>query len=177
MHRTPSRAAPFTSMTIDIRRPVIRGWQGASSRLSEDLPLRVGLLTGIAGVVLSLALRGVVPGRYLGDPLPLALAVTGILRGFAYFDWRSPLLHAAFAASLGASAGLFVRMGSAGRVFPDGAARAGRIASILSVIVVALLEVDALSVALWYALGGFVSVALSSSAGRLIGRVRRSRTE
>ncbi|MFQ5945979.1 MAG: hypothetical protein ACE5NC_06980 [Anaerolineae bacterium] len=158
-------------MTTFDRGAPIRGWRSALSRLSDDVPLRTGLLAGIAGVILSLALRGVVPGRYLGDPLPLALAVTGILRGFAYFDWRAPLLHAAFAASLGASAGLLVRMGSGSRAFPDGAARAGRIAGVVSVFVVVLLEVDALSVALWYALGGFVSVALSSYAGRLAARM------
>ncbi len=150
---------------------VIHRWQRARRGLSDDLPLRAGLLAGAAAVVLSLAFRGLAAGRYLGDPLPLALGVTGIFRGFAYFDWRSPLIHAVYAVALGASAAVILRLGQTGRSLAEDGARSARIAGTISVAVVGLLEVDAVAVALWYALGGFLSVALASYSGRLAARI------
>lgn len=135
-----------------------------------------GLLLGLAGLVVAFLLHRVIPGRLLGDPLPLALLPTALFRslreGLAYLDLRSPLLHLLFAIGFGAaSAWLTARRGGTA----EQARQTARIASGLSILVVAVQEVDALIVAFYYGLSAFVSLSISAyAADRLTRRLKRN---
>lgn len=59
-----------------------------------DTVLISGLAAGLAGLVISFGLKGLVPARPLGDPLPLILSATQLTRGLLYFPWRPPTLAA-----------------------------------------------------------------------------------
>ncbi|MFQ5398333.1 MAG: hypothetical protein ACE5E7_01920 [Anaerolineae bacterium] len=130
-------------------------------------PFAAGAAAGGAGLIISFAGRGIIPGRVLGDPLPLALSVGQITRGFTYFDWRAPLFHALFALFLGGLAALASGFLDRERsVSPEEAGRAGRIAAVINVGSVALLQVDAVIVAFWYFMAGLISVFLTAAAAR-----------
>lgn len=133
-----------------------------------------GILTGILGLALSYALKGLIPARPLGDPLPMMLAVTQIPRGFAYLPWQPALLHLLFAAFLGILAVVVSRL--MGGILPSRkqARYAGRIAALINVAIVALLAVDAIIVGFWYLISGWVSIMISGFvAGLLASRLLR----
>ncbi len=139
----------------------------------------MGLTLGLAGLTGAYLFRLAVPGRMLVDPLPMALMPAAIMRsvreGFAYFDLRSPLLHLLFAIGFGAgAAALTVRRGGTAAQ----ARQTARIASGLSILVVALQEVDAVVVAFYYGLSAFVSLSISAYAADRFTRrlVRRQAT-
>ena len=145
------------------------------SRLARREPLLAGILAGVFGLAVSYALKGLVPARPLGDPLPLMLALTQIPRGFAYLPWQPALLHLLFAAFLGLLAVVVSRL--VGGAFParKQARYAGRIAALINVAVVAVLAVDAIIVGFWYLISGWVSIMLSGFvAGRIASRLHRS---
>jgi len=143
-------------------------------RLTRRLVIE-GLLLGSAGLILSQLTAPSLIGRSLADPLPLALMPAAILRsvqeGFAYFDLRAPLLHLIFAIALGAGAAwLTVRRGASA----EQARPTARIASGLSILVVAVQEVDAVIVAFYYGLSAFVSLSISAyAADRVVRRLLR----
>ncbi len=146
-------------------------------RLRDPVVL-TGLGLGLAGLALATLLRSVIPGRLLVDPLPMALMPAAIMRsvreGFAYFDLRSPLLHLLFAVGFGAgSAWLTVRRGGTA----EQARGSARIASGLGILVVAIQEVDAIVVAIYYGLSAFVSLSISAyAADRFTRRMLRRRS-
>ena len=130
-----------------------------------------GLILGLVGLVGAYLLRLVVPGRLLGDPLPLVLMPAAVMRslreGFTYFDLGSPLLHLIFAIGIGAGAAwLTVRRGGTA----EQARPTARIASGLSILVVAIQEVDAVIVAFYYGLSAFVSLSISAYAADRVAR-------
>jgi hypothetical protein len=137
-------------------------------RSRTDAALVSGLAAGLVGLVVSFGLKGLVPARPLGDPMPLILSVTQITRGFLYFQWRPPLLHLLFAVFLGLLAVVVLRFVARRMPIREQAVRAGRIAALLNVGVVALMAVDALMVGFWYLTAGVVTVLLTGFAAGLI---------
>lgn len=146
------------------------------ARLSDHSVL-AGLVLGLAGLAVAYLFRLFAPGRLLSDPLPLALLPTALLRslreGFVYLDLRSPVLHLLFAVVLGiAAAWLTTRR----RGKPEQARRIARIALGLSILAVAVQEVDAMIVAFYYGISAFVSLSISAyAADRMVRRLQRNR--
>lgn len=139
----------------------------AHSGLAKGGAYLAGLLAGLIGLVLSFALKGLVPARPLGDPLPLVLSLTQLTRGFVYFQWQPALFHLLFAVTLGLLAFFLLWFMDRGAATLQRAKLAGRIAAILNVGVVALLAVDTIIVGFWYLMSGLVSVIISGFvAGR-----------
>ena len=135
-----------------------------------------GILAGILGLAVSYALKGLIPARPLGDPLPMMLAVTHLTRSFAYLPWQPALLHLLFAAFLGLLAVAISRLAGGAIPTRKQARYAGRIAALINVAVVAVLAVDAIIVGFWYLISGWVSVMVSGFvAGRLASRLHRPR--
>ena len=122
----------------------------------------VGGLLGTAGFALSYLIEILIPGRFPADPLPVALAFSGLRQilssGFLYFDWRSPLLHLLYAAVLGLLSALLLEILPSTDLNPPNARQAGRFAAGVSVLLVALMEVDSVMVAVFYVGAGLVSV-------------------
>ena len=149
--------AGFKGFLLDLRQ---RSW--------ADAALIAGLSAGLIGLVISFGLKGLIPARPLGDPLPLILSVTQLTRGFLYFQWRPPLFHLLFALFLGLLAVAILRL--VARQAPDreNAVRAGRIAALINLAVVALLAIDALMVGFWYLTAGVVTILLTGFAAGLI---------
>ena len=141
--------------------------------MQTDITLSSGVMTGLIGLVISFALKGLVPARPLGDPVPLILSATQLTRGFLYFPWRPVFLHLLFLLLLALLTVAFLRL--VGRRLPDKsqATRAGRIASLINVGVVAVLAVDALMVGFWYLVAGVVSLLLTGFAAGLITSIWR----
>ena len=131
-------------------------------RLTRRLVIE-GLLLGSAGLALSQLAALMLAGRSLANPLPLALMpaalLTSLREGFTYFDLRTPLLHVLYAVLIGAAASwLVVRQDGS----PEQARQTTRIALGLSILVIALQEVDAVIVAFYYGLSAFVSLSISA---------------
>lgn len=125
--------------------------------------LRLGLALGVAGLLFSWGVSLVLPGRLLGNPIALMLAISSLGRAigqtFAYFNWQDPALHLGFVALLSIASGLAGMQAEVNRTAQPGfAARIGRIAVGLNVLAAAFEEVDALTVALFYAAAGYLSV-------------------
>jgi len=137
-------------------------------RFNTSSPLAAGILAGGLGLVISFALKGLVPARPLGDPMPVILAITSIPRGFTYFQWRAPLFHLLFAIFLGVLAFFVSRTLMRRLPTRPEATRAGRIAGLIGVIPVALLAVDALIVGFWYLIAGALSVLVTGFAAGLL---------
>ena len=129
-----------------------------------------GVITGLIGMAISFGGRGVIPGRFLGDPVPLMLTAQSILRGnFLYLNWRHWLWPLLFFSSIALLAVFVLRYFKTDPAeIEDDARRAAQLAAGLNVGVVALMEVDAMMVAVWYLMTGFIAVSLASFvAGRL----------
>lgn len=92
----------------------------------------------------------------------MALAVSRVTQGFTYFDWRSPLFHALFASFLGALAAAMTWATNRDLFTSERARLTGRLASFINIGVVALLQVDAPVVAIWYLMAGAMSFFLTS---------------
>jgi hypothetical protein len=135
--------------------------------IKERGPLLAGILAGLVGLVFSFVLKGIVPARPLGDPLPLMLSATSLTKGFLYFQWRAPLFHLIFALSLGLLAMVALRLLTGRLPRRAEAGYAGRIAAVVNVGLVALLAVDALIVGFWYLMAGVVSVLITGFAAGL----------
>lgn len=143
-------------------------------RLGDRLPLAAGIVAGAIGLLISFGLRGIMPARPVGDPLPLMLAVTGLTRGFLYLPWRPALFHLIFAAFLGIMTVAVLKAAQRGRPSHRSATFAGRIAAIINVGVVAILSVDAVIVGFWYLMSGLVSILITGFvAGRVAGWLKR----
>ena len=125
-------------------------------------------MAGLVGLVISFGLKGLVPARPLGDPLPLMLSVTQLPRGFLYFQWRPSLLHLLFAIVLGLLAVVTLRLVTQQMPIREQAVRAGRIAALVNVGVVALMAVDALMVGFWYLASGVVTILLTGFVAGLL---------
>ena len=144
---------------------------GIRRQLGVNGPLLAGFLAGGIGLAISYALKGLVPARPLGDPIPLILAATSIPRGFTYFPWRSPLFHLLFAIFLGILTLLILRAILQRTPVSQEATRASRIAALINVGIVALLAVDAVVVGFWYAIAGATSILVTGfTAGFLASR-------
>ena len=133
------------------------------NQLLQRKDLRVGLTLGLAGLAISWGVNLVLPGRLLGNPIPLMLAISSLGRAIgqtlAYFNWQDPALHLGFVTLLAITSGLAARGTETDRYAkPVIAARIGRIAVGLNVVAAASEEVDALTVGLFYAGAGFLSV-------------------
>ena len=143
--------------------------QNVVGRLFEP-ELKAGLLAGGIGLVVSFAGRGIILGRVLGDPLPLVLAPTQLMRTRLYFNWQAPLWHFLFAVGLGALSVVLLKFLPGKRPFPFNAPLiTARIAAAINILVVVLLQVDAVVVALYYAIAGFISISISSFVAGKIG--------
>ena len=133
------------------------------SQLLRRRDVRLGFALGLAGWVISWGVNLVLPGRLLGNPIPLMLAISSLGRAigqtFAYFNWQDPALHLGFVATLAIASGLAgARLETDRSARSRVAARIGRIAVGLNVLAAAPNEVDALTVGLFYAGAGFLSV-------------------
>jgi hypothetical protein len=126
-----------------------------------------GLISGVLGLVISFSLRDLMPARPLGDPLPLTLSIAQVTRGFTYFPWRPLILHLIFALFLGILSFVTLWIIYREAIEPDQAARAGRIAAGINLIVVATLAVDAVVVGVYYLIAGLVSIIITGSSARL----------
>jgi hypothetical protein len=142
-----------------------RTWK--SLRRSVNGVWAAGIIAGVIGLVVSFSLRDLAPARPLGDPLPLMLSVTQITRGFTYFPWRPLILHLIFALFLGilSFATLWIIYRKA--IEPDQAAKAGRIAAGINLIVVATLAVDAVVVGVYYLIASLASIIITVSSARM----------
>jgi hypothetical protein len=126
----------------------------------NDKSIRLGLAAGLIGLPLSFAGRGLNLGRELGNPLPLVLGFSQALRGnFLYLNWRGMVWHLLFLLFLlllvvailhgwlPKSEWQQIRIGSA-----------ARFAAVINIFVVALTEIDAVVVLIWYLMAGIVSL-------------------
>ncbi len=122
----------------------------------------VGLVVGIIGVLLSFAGRGINPGRVLADPMPVILSFTQLTRGLLYWNWQGVLIHVFFYLFLPTLSmiGLYFWHNGA-EDFVEQAVVAGRITAVINVGIVAIKEVDAFSVGVYYVFGGFLMVWIS----------------
>ncbi len=122
----------------------------------------VGLVIGVLGMILSFAGRGLNPGRVLADPMPVVLSFTQLTQGLLYWDWQGVLIHISFYLFLPTLSviGLYFWHNEA-EEFVDQAFDAGRITAVINVSIVALKEVDAFSVGIYYIFGGFLMVWIS----------------
>ncbi len=151
---------------LDTREVIVRS-------ILRDPARWLGLVVGLLGLVLSFAYEAAIPGRLLGDPLPIMLGLRGLVNlltsGLRYIDWTPPLAHLLFTFLLGAGAAVAGRL-LLGRSFSEARAiRAGWTAGLLNVAAAALVEVDSLLVGFFYVITGFASLALTSYfAGRTV---------
>ncbi|UCG24121.1 MAG: hypothetical protein JSW55_18685 [Chloroflexota bacterium] len=148
-------------LLLDLRR------RSVTDTVLANAALVSGLAAGLAGLVVSFGLKGLVPARPLGDPMPLVLSVTQLTRGFLYFQWRPPVLHLLFALFLGLLTVVVLRFVAHRMPTREQAVRAGRIAALINVGVVALMAVDALMVGFWYLIAGVIAVLLTGFAAGL----------
>lgn len=146
---------------------------GLSQRLEERGSLVAGLTAGGIGLVVSFALKGLVPARPLGDPVPLMLAATAVPRGFTYFPWRPALFHLLFAVALGLLAAVILRVVMPRPVTRREATIAGRVAAVVNIAVVAILVVDAFIVAIWYLIAGAASLLITGYVAGLLTAIWR----
>jgi len=128
--------------------------------------MRLGLITGLIGLAVSFAGRGLNLGRELGDPLPIVLGFSQALRGgWLYLNWRGVGWHLLFILLLVVLNVEIVRLwlpkDQQQQVRLESAVR---FAAVLNLTIVALTEVDAVVVFIWYLMAGFISLFL---AGRL----------
>ena len=142
-----------------------RLWKGL--RNSASGVWAAGVISGVLGLVISFSLRDLSPARPLGDPLPLTLSIAQIPRGFTYFPWRPLILHLIFALFLGILSFTILWIISRELTGPDQAAKAGRIAAGINLIVVATLAVDTVVVGVYYLIAGLVSIKITGSIARL----------
>jgi hypothetical protein len=142
-----------------------RTWKGL--RRSVNGVWAAGIIAGVIGLVISFSLRDLAPARPLGDPLPLTLSIAQITKGFTYFPWRPLILHLIFALFLGILSFTILWIISREQSGPDQAAKAGRIASGINLLVVATLAVDAVVVGIYYLIAGLVSIIITGSIARL----------
>ena len=124
-----------------------------------------GILIGIGAAVFAWVVHALVGGRWLNDPLPIALIPGAVMRasreGFTYFDARSPLLHVLFIASIGMLSGaLAVRL----ELDVQRARSMSRIAAGIGIVIVAVREVDAFTVLLYYAIAALASLFICGYA-------------
>jgi hypothetical protein len=126
-----------------------------------------GVISGVLGLVISFSLRDLAPARPLGDPLPLTLSIAQVTRGFIYFPWRPLIVHLVFALLLGILSFTILWTISREESGPDQAAKAGRIAAGINLIVVAALAVDAAVVGFYYLIAGLASIIITGSSARL----------
>lgn len=141
---------------------------GFSQQLEERGSQIAGLTAGGIGLVISFALKGIVPARPLGDPVPLMLAATAVPRGFTYFPWQPALFHLLFAVVLGLLAAVIMRVVMPRPITRREATIAGRIAAVVNIAVVAILVVDAFIVAIWYLIAGAASFLITGYAAGLL---------
>lgn len=139
-----------------------------NQQLEERATLIAGLAAGGIGLVISFSLKGLVPARPLGDPVPLMLAASAVPRGFTYFPWRPALFHLIFAVSLGLLSTLILRLVARRSVTRQEATIAGRIAAVVNIAVVALFAVDAFIVAIWYLIAGAASFLITGYVAGLL---------
>jgi hypothetical protein len=137
-------------------------------RMTGMAALLAGLGAGAVGLIASYGLRGANLGRPLGDPVPLMLAVTQIPNGFTYFPWRPALYHLIFAVILGVLAFVGLALLGKGNTTRQESVRAGRIAALMNLLVVAALQVDAVVVGFWYLVSGLASILISGMVAGLV---------
>lgn len=121
---------------------------------------QVGILAGLIGLLFSFAGRSLNLGRELGDPLPVALSFSQALRGsLLYLNWRGVVWHLLFILFLVVLVVGIVRfwlpLTQRQEILLGTAAR---VAAVLNVTAVAITEIDAIVVAFWYGMAGFISV-------------------
>lgn len=130
----------------------------------DDSAIRAGIIVGLAGLVIAFLFRWVTPGRLFNDPLPLALAFQQLLSGMLNFDWQPLLRHVLFALVLGAAAAITVRIMLSDSGSVTDAGRAGRLAAFINAGVIAVFNVDALMVLLFYVIGGAMTIFITTRA-------------
>lgn len=116
------------------------------------------VITGV-GWILSSVGRGVISGRMLADPLPLILSIAQIGRGFLYWNWKNPLFHLLFGFGLVLLTLSFLTIwGIRKQEILIIGPRVVRLALGFNIGIVALQQIDALVVGIYYLLSGFVSI-------------------
>ncbi len=147
----------------------------------SDLSIRFGIGIGIFGLLFSLLVRSLMPVRMLGDPLPILLILSQLLRGVAqgiqYIHWQSLFLHFLYMVILGLGAIGGNRLVKGWTEASFDPIRATRIAIAVNVVTIAFVEIDSVLVGLWYLAAGYLSFSLAGVITRALSQivVRRSR--
>lgn len=139
----------------------------------NDKSMRLGLIAGFIGLIVSFAGQGLNLGRELGDPLPVVLGFSQALRGgLLYLNWRGVGWHLLFLLFLVVlNAGILRLWLPKDRWHQIRFNSAVRIAAVLNVAAVALTEIDAVVVLVWYLLAGFISVYMAGILANVLGRL------
>lgn len=126
----------------------------------RDYPLiRTTAVTTIVGFILAYLGRGLVPGRQLADPLPVVLSFAQIMRGFLYWNWRAPLYHFLFIALLAVLGVYLLKLsGVRGKRLKQIGVQVARLTAVLSIGIIAIQQIDAFIVGVYYLMGGLISV-------------------
>jgi hypothetical protein len=118
----------------------------------------VGVGVGVIGIALSFLGKHIVPGRAWGDPMPVILSIAQLTRGFLYWNWRSPLIHLLFLLGLALLVVWVMRLrGNHGDVLVLNVIRAGRLTAVINVLIIAVLETDAVIVGTYYLISGVIA--------------------
>jgi hypothetical protein len=131
------------------------------STLYSNHSFHFGLGFGLVAILISLGVRLILPGRILGDPLPILLILSqlmrGITQGIMYIHWQSVLIHLSFISVLVLILTIFRRI-VANRIEIDiDLVQATKSAIVVNVIAAGMLEIDSVMVGLWYLAAGYLS--------------------
>jgi hypothetical protein len=141
----------------------------------KDPSFRAGIAIGIVGIFFSLLVRSILPGRLLGDPLPILLTASQLLRGVTqglqYIQLQSLLFHVLYLALLGLVAIIGNRVIKGGIEGGYDPIHGTRIAVVLNVALIVLAETDSVMVGLWYLAAGYLSFSIAGLIARALSRI------
>lgn len=123
-------------------------------------------VTSLITVLLSFMGRVLFPGRLLADPVPLVLSFTQLFRGFLYWNWQRPLLHLLFVLAMALLAVLICQRLRRGDVALAG--RVARLTAVINIGIVAVQQVDAFVVGVYYLIGGVVSTMVAGTVAEWV---------
>ena len=119
-------------------------------------------VSSLITILISYFGRGLTPGRLLADPLPIVLSFGQIMRGFLYWNWRGPLFHLGFVVLLACLSLFLLRWQSfRGKNLSQLAGQVARLTAVVNIGVVAIQQVDAFIVGVYYLIGGLISTFIA----------------
>ncbi|MCP5100863.1 MAG: hypothetical protein GY943_35375 [Chloroflexi bacterium] len=142
-------------------------WQ--NRKISETTLIGIGV--GAVGLLFSFLGKEIIPGRAWGDPMPVVLSIAQLTRGFLYWNWQSPLIHLLFLLGLAILTVWVLRFrGHRGERLVMYASRAGQITAVINVLIIALLQTDAVVVGAYYLMSGLVAVWVTGEMARFLAK-------